>query len=167
MRTQELAKSLVRLTEIAWMSVNSQAFAAAFELGVFEALATASLTPEELAERIEIRPTGCRRLLLVLEGVGLVERDGERFRNSSLGQLCSSKSAINLGPVAIIKPFDRMMEYLPDALREYSPMWQKALGITAADAFQALYADPLRLRGFAELMNTLSVTQGRLIAETF
>jgi hypothetical protein len=60
-----------------------------------------------------------------------------------------------------------MMEFLPDALREYGPRWQQALGVSAGDAFAVLYADPARTRAFAELMNTLSFPQGQLIAESF
>ena len=52
-------------------------------------------------------------------------------------------------------------------MREYSPRWQQALGTTPQNAFGALYADPVRLREFAELMNAISVPQGQLIAECF
>jgi hypothetical protein len=160
-------RGLVRLSEIAFACAYSQAFQTAYDLGVFETLSDGSAKLDEVAARLKIHPTGCRRLLMALLNLGLIERDGEGFRNSELGQMCSSRSPVNLGTVSSIKPFDRMFEYLPDALRDYGPQWQQAIGITGHDAFSALYADPVRLRRFAGLMNALSVPQGQLIAESF
>jgi SAM-dependent methyltransferase len=162
-----LATASVRLMEIAFGFVNSQALLSAHELGVFETLGESSMTPDALSERIGISPIASRRLLMALVSLGLIESDGEKVRNSELGRLCSSASDVNLGNLAKINPFYRMLENLTDALREYSPRWQQALGTTAQDAWGALYADPARLREFAELMNAFSVPQGRLIAESF
>jgi len=97
--------------------------------------------------RVNIHPVGCRRLLVALAKLGLVERDGELYRNSELGDYCTSRSAVNLEPVSMMgDPFYHMLEYLPDALREYGPRWQQALGVSKEDVFGALYEDPLRLR---------------------
>src|SRR5437667_1933500 len=60
-----------------------------------------------------------------------------------------------------------MFEFFPDALREYAPRWQQALGTSKEDVFGALYEDPARLRQFAAFMNALSVPQGQVIAEHF
>jgi SAM-dependent methyltransferase len=163
--TVKLGQGLNKLATIAFGFVGSQAFQSAFELGVFDALHDGSKTADEVAARIGLSPVACRRLLGALVGLELLDRDGDRFANSELGRLCSSKSAAPLGTVAKINPFYHMSEFLTDALREYSPRWQQALGTTAQDAWVALYADPARLREFAELMNAFSVPQGRLIAE--
>jgi hypothetical protein len=162
-----LAKGALRLNEIAWGFVGSQALLSAHDLGVFESLGESSMTVDALASRINIRPVACRRLLTALIPLGLIERDGDRVRNSDLGLLCSSASEVNLGNLAKVNPFYRMFENLTDALREYSPRWQQSLGTAAHDAWEALYADPARLREFAELMNAMSVPQGRLVAESF
>ena len=164
---RDLGKSLSRLMAIAFGFVNSQALLSAQELGVFDALGNESLTLEALAGKIGLSPVACRRLLMVLVTLELVERDGDRFRNTELGRLCSSSSSVNLGAIAKVNPFYHMCEHLTGALREYSPRWQQALGTTPQDAFATLYADPVRLREFAELMNAISVPQGRLIAEAF
>jgi hypothetical protein len=84
-----------------------------------------------------------------------------------MGELCSSRSPVKLGAMSRINPFYAMAGHLTTALRDYAPQWQTTLGISAADAFAALYADPVGLREFAELMNAISVPQGRLIAERF
>jgi O-methyltransferase domain/Dimerisation domain len=164
---QGLGKSLTRLMEIAFGFVNSQALLSAHELGVFETLGNDSMSLDALASRIGLSPVACKRLLMVLVALDLVERHGDGFRNTELGRLCSSASSVNLGAIAKINPFYHMFEHLTGALREYSPRWQQALGTTPQDAFATLYADPLRLREFADLMNAISVPQGRLIAEAF
>jgi hypothetical protein len=166
-RTSRAAQALTQLNGIALAFVKSQALHAACELQLFDVLADGPITSEELARRIRIKSIACRRLLMVLVNLGLVERHQYEFRNTDLGQFCSSRSPVNLKSMSIISPFYHMCEYLTDALRDYSPRWQQALGTTPQDAFATLYADPVRLREFADLMNTLSVPQGQLIAECF
>ncbi len=53
-----------------------------------------------------------------------------------------------------------MWEFLLDALREFSPRWQQALGTTAEETFAALYEDPVRLRRFCQLMDAFSLPIG-------
>jgi len=165
--SSKLVQAQMRLIELAWGFVSTQAFASAYDLGVFDALTQQPATLDEIARRIDIRPVACRRLLMLLVSLGLVERDADGFRNSEAGELCSSRSAVQLGPNSRMNPFYAMAGHLTEALREYSPRWQQTLGVTAADAFAALYADPARLRDFANLMNAISVPQGHLIAERF
>jgi hypothetical protein len=163
----KLAQAQMRLMDLAFGFVSSQAFVSAHDLGVFDALTTTPTTVEDISERIGIRPVACRRLLMLLVSLGLVTRDGDRFSNTEMGELCSSRSPVKLGSMSRINPFYAMAGHLTTALREYAPQWQTTLGISAADAFAALYADPVGLREFAELMNAISVPQGRLIAEHF
>ena len=86
--------------EIAFAFVNSQALLSARELGVFEVLGNESLTLEALAGKIGLSPVACRRLVMVLVTLELIERDGDRFRNTELGRLCSSASSVNLGAIS-------------------------------------------------------------------
>jgi 2-polyprenyl-3-methyl-5-hydroxy-6-metoxy-1,4-benzoquinol methylase len=165
--TSAAAQALSRLTNIAFAFVSSQALLSACDLGVFDALADGPLTADQLAARVSLKPIACRRLLMTLASLDLVEQVNGTFRNSELGQFCSSRSPISLTKVSKINPFFHMFEYLTDALKEYSPRWQQALGTTPQNAFAALYADPARLREFAELMNALSIPQGQLIADAY
>ena len=165
--TSSAARALTRLAEIAFAFVQSQTLLSGHELGVFDALANGPITADDLAKQVHIKPIACRRLLMTLASLDLVECEQGRFRNTELGQFCSSRSAVNLGSVSKVNPFYHMFEYLSDALREYSPRWQQALGTTPENAFASLYADPVRLREFAELMNAFSVPQGQLVAECF
>jgi len=164
----EPVQALNRLAEIITAYVQSQAFVAGCKLGLFDAMAEVPGSAEDLADRCKIHPVACRRLLVVLAHLGLVNREGALFSNSHIGKYCSSKSSVNLGSmIGFAEPFYRMFEYLPDALREYSPRYQQALGATKEGVFGALYEDPARLRVFAHFMNALSVPQGQLIAERF
>jgi hypothetical protein len=160
-------QALNRLLDIVSGYCAAQTFAAGCNLGIFEELSQGPAAAEDLARRVSIHPVGCRRLLVALTQLGLIEREGELYRNSELGQFCSSKSAVNLQAVSGVEPFYQMFKYLPDALREYSPRWQQALGTTKEDVFGALYEDPERVRGFAQLMNAFSIPQGQEIAERF
>jgi 3-hydroxy-5-methyl-1-naphthoate 3-O-methyltransferase len=165
--TRKLAAALNRLFEISSGVFGAQALASAHKLGVFESLAEAPMTADELAKRIHLKPIACRRLLMALASLGLVAHEHGNFRNTDLAQFCTSQSKVNLGAVTQIGPFDRLSEYLTDALREYGPRYQQALGAPAQDAFASLYADPVGLREFAKLMDGLSIPQGQVIAECF
>jgi len=161
-------EALNHLSELIISFAQAQAFAAAVKLGVMEELGKGPATPEEIAARVNIHPQGCRRLLMALCNLGLAESDAGRFRASAIGQYCSSQSPVNLAPIiGFAEPFYHMFEYLPDALREYSPRWQQALGTSQRDVFGALYEDPVRIRQFATFMQALSVPQGQVIAEIF
>jgi DNA-binding Lrp family transcriptional regulator len=166
--SMEPIQALNRLLDIITGYCAAQAFLSACKLNIFEELSQGPTSAEDLARRVNIHPVGCRRLLAALAKLGLVERDGEFFRNSELGHFCTSKSAVNLEAISGFgEPFYHMFEYLPDALREYSPRWQQALGTSHEDVFGALYEDPARLQRFAQFMNAMSVPQGQEIAKHF
>ena len=175
MATQSLGKpalkpvqALNRLLDIVTSYCDTQAFLAGCKYGLFEEMSKGPATAEDLSRRVNIHPVGCRRLLVALAKLGLVEHEGDLYRNSELGQFCSSKSSVNLSALSGFgDPFYHMFEFLPDALREYSPRWQQALGTSKEDVFGALYEDPARLRQFALFMNAMSVPQGQEIAERF
>ncbi len=161
-------EALNRLLDLATGHCVSQAFFAACNLGVFEELSKGPATAEELSQKIRIHALGCRRLLMALDHLGLVERENQRFRNSELGSYCTSSSPVNLAALSGIgTPFYHMFEFLVDALKENSPRWEQALGVSSEDVFGALYADPARLRQFAQLMNALSIPEGAEIARRF
>jgi acetylserotonin N-methyltransferase len=145
--------------------VYSQVLFAAIDLGLFDALSRGAATPDALARQLNIHPEGCRRLLVALRQLGLVDRDHHHYTNSALGAYLAADSPYPLHGLSMAGgAFYRMCEYLPDALREYSPRWQQALGTTAAETFAALYEDPVRLRRFTQLMDWHSILQGEEIA---
>ena len=168
MKALKPVEALNRLVEIVNGYAVSQTFFSACRLGLFEQLSKGPATADDLSERLSIHPNGCRRLLVALAHLGLVEREDGLYRNSEVGNFCTSKSPVPLEPISMMgEPFYHMLEYLPDALREFSPRWQQALGTEASEVFAALYEDPARLRRFAQMMNAFSVPQGQEIAEHF
>ena len=92
-----------------------------------------------------------------MNGYGLVQRDKDLYRNSELGHYCTSKAPVSLEPISMWGyPFYHMWEFLPDALREFSPRWQQAVGANAEEVFAALYADPVRLKRFVSLTSYIA-----------
>ncbi len=158
-------QALNRLTKIGLGFIFSQVFLTALDLGVFEELGNGPATREELARKLNIHPEGCRRLLSVLQHLELVKSDGSQYGNSVVGDFLTSKSPYPFRGLSMWgAPFYHMWEFFADALREYSPRWQQALGTTAQETFAALYEDPVRLRRFTELMNAYSILQGQEMA---
>src|SRR5690242_1622909 len=92
-------QALDRVLDIITGYCSAQAFVAGCKLGIFEQLAKGPATAEDIAGRVSIHPVGCRRLLVTLAKMGLVDREGELYRNSPVGQYCSSKASVNLAPV--------------------------------------------------------------------
>jgi 3-hydroxy-5-methyl-1-naphthoate 3-O-methyltransferase len=161
-------EALNRLLDIATSYCVSQAFFTACDLGLFERLSHGAMTAEDLGQKLNIHPHGCARLLAVLRHLGLVEREGEQYRNTEVSSYCTSQSAVPLGPVSMMgNPFYHMWEFLPDALREYAPRWRQALGSQPEEVFDALYEDPARLRRFIQWMYAFSLPQGQVVAEQF
>ena len=161
-------EALNRLTEITTSFCISQAFLTACNLGLFEQLSSEEMTAKELSKKVNIHVHGCERLLGFLRHLGLVELEGDIYRNTDVSSFCTSNSPIPLDAMSLwCDQFYHMWEFLPEALREYSPQWQRALGTTAEMAFKAMYEDPVRLKQFVQLMNANSAPQGQVIAESF
>ena len=161
-------EALNRLNEIAVSFMVTQTFCAACNLGVFEELSHGPTSAEDLARKLSVHPDGCRRLLVALKQLGLVDRTSDRYQNSELGGFLTSASPVQLEPLSMWgNPWPHMWEFLLDAIREFGPRWQQALGTTAEESFAALYEDPVRLRRFCQLMDAFSLPIGQEIAERF
>ncbi|MGD9763996.1 MAG: methyltransferase [Candidatus Binatia bacterium] len=159
--------ALNKLRELGLAFAASQAFITGCKIGIFDQLSSGPATPEELGKRLSVHPEGCRRLLITLKSLGLLEREQDRFSNSELGAMLTAKSPVPLSGLASIDPFYHMCEYTPDAVNEYGPVWQQALGATSQEVFVALYKDREALRRFCDYMNSYSVAIGQEIAERF
>jgi acetylserotonin N-methyltransferase len=167
-KTLDSVEALNRILDIATAFWKSQTFFTACRLGVFDALGEAPATPEELAQRLGVNPLACRRLLVPLRELGLLQQHADRFQNSDLGNFCTSTSPIPLEAASLWgvgTPFYHLWEFLPDAVRELSPRWQQVLGPVPDKAFSALYADPKRLRRFTEWLDAFGTPQGQVLAD--
>ena len=161
-------EALNRVVEIASSFCVSQVFFTACKLGLFEQLSHGASSAEDLSLKLNIHPHGCARLLAALRHLGLVERDGELYHNTEVGSYCTSQSPVPLEAISMWgNPFYHIWEFLPDALREYTPRWQQAVGAKADEVFAALYEDPARLKRFIELTSAISLPQGLEMAQRF
>jgi O-methyltransferase domain/Dimerisation domain len=161
------SEALNKLNDMATGFLISQTFFTACNLGVFEELSGGPMTAEDMVPRLNIHPNGCQRLLIALKELGLIERENNQYKNSELAEFLTSKSQLPLGALSAWGVLYRMWEFLPDALREYSPRWQQALGTSSNEVFDALYEDPIRLRQFTQHMTAYGILQGQLIAQHF
>src|SRR6476659_7789412 len=100
-KTLDRVEALNSILDIATAFWKSQTFFTACQLGVFEALGTAPATAEELAQRLGVNPLACRRLLVPLRELGLLEQDADQFQNSELGSFCTSTSSLPLEAVSM------------------------------------------------------------------
>ena len=161
-------EALNRLLDLATAYCQSQVFFAACNLGIFDELGKAPATAVDLAKRINIHPEGCRRLMVALVDLGLVAREDGLYRNSELGSFCTKGAPVALRALSAWgSPWYQLWAFLPDALKDYSPRWQQALGASANDTWAPLYADPVALREFAHFMNAMSVPQAQEMAAHF
>ena len=62
----------------------AQVLFTAVDLGLFDILARGAQTPARVAAALGTHPEATARLLVALEGLGLVEREGEFYRNAPL-----------------------------------------------------------------------------------
>src|SRR5215468_6088834 len=74
-----------RLWEMGLAYVYSQVLFTAIDLGLFDVLSRGAATPDALAQHLHIHPEGCRRLLVALRQLGLVDCDHHLYTNSALG----------------------------------------------------------------------------------
>ncbi|MAM87497.1 MAG: hypothetical protein CME36_09350 [unclassified Hahellaceae] len=156
---------LNKLNELAFSYFNAQTLSAACRLEVFTHLAESPMDADSLARKTDIHPDGCERLLEALRVLGLVERENRQYRCSEVGLYMSEQASAPMRLIQSDNYFYRMWEYLPDALREFSPRFQQAWGVSAQEIYQSIYADPERLQQFMQLMDSYNVCIGEEIAK--
>jgi hypothetical protein len=72
----------VRLQDMAYAHRQSAVLLAALELGLFTRIARGASTRSEIARALELSETNAERLLTACAALGLLLREGERFRNA-------------------------------------------------------------------------------------
>jgi len=158
--------ALNRFTGLATGFITAQWFRTACHVGLFDVLASGPLTAREVATALTIQPEACASFLHALTELGLLRRTEDRWGNSPLGELLTSTSDVPLNTLGTwVEIFYPMWQFLPDALKEGTPRYEQALGTSAAKTWEALFADPERLRLFCRFMNAYSIPIGRQIAD--
>ena len=160
--------ALNHLNELVTRYCESQMFFAGCSLGIFEALSNGPATVGNLAARLGFHAGAGERLLICLERLGLLTRDGEQYSNSGLADHLTSSAPAPLATLLVWgKLFYPIWGSLENAVRENSPRWQETFGFTQQETFANLYRDADALRRFCGVMRAYSIPQGKLLAETF
>lgn len=146
-----------QITEMATGFWVSKALFTGLELGIFDSLAACPATTESLANRLGLPSDSLQRLLGALGALKLIERVGDGWCNTPSAQhLLVRASPDFMG--GLFRHFSNdlytLWSYMPDAIRENSPRWQQAFGTKSnQNQFDALYANPVQLKGFLHMMD--------------
>jgi hypothetical protein len=145
----------------------SKTLLSAIELGLFTALGHGPLDADAIGGQLALHPRGTRDFLDTLVALGMLERqDGLYGNTAETGLFLDRNKRSYVGGLlemanARLYPF---WGSLTEALRTGQPQNETKQG---GDPFEALYADPDRLRQFLSAMTGISLGAARAIAAKF
>jgi precorrin-6B methylase 2 len=151
----------------------SKTLLSAVELGLFSELATAgSLDADALRERLGLHPRSARDFFDALVALGMLEREEGRYRNTPATELFLDRAKPSYVGGLLEMANARLFGFwnsLTEGLRtgELQNEAKSAGADPGGSFFDALYADPQRLRGFAKAMTGISMGVGHAIAAAF
>ena len=159
-----------RPTDAAAIAALSSAYArskilhSAVELGVFELLADGPASAGEIRDRLGLHPRLLRDFLSALVALGLLERDGEEYRNSAAAnEVLVPGGRVHLGGrirTASQRHYP-MWGRLAEALRDGQPKAEAG----GAGAFARLYQDPVAAKNFLVHMDANNAVVAPQLAE--
>ena len=140
----------------------------AVELEIFTELARHPLPRTELQGRLGLHPRSARDFFDALVATGFLERDGDVYRNTPASDLYLDKrKPTYMG--GMLEMCNRRLypfwSHLTEALRTGRPQNEARDG--SLSLFEALYADPARLKEFLRAMTGLSRGANTAIARQF
>lgn len=146
----------------------SKTLLSAIEIGVFTELAQGPEPLTTLAGRLGLHPRSARDFLDTLVALGFLQRDGDRYRNTvETGLFLDRRKPSYVGGILEMAnhrlyPF---WGHLTTALRTGLP--QNEIRTGDPNLFEALYADPARLKEFLRSMTGISHGANMTIARVF
>jgi hypothetical protein len=146
----------------------SKTLLSAIELGLFTELARHPLPLAELQGRLGLHPRSARDFLDALVSMGFLERSGDVYRNTSMSDLYLDKHKPSYVGGMLDMCNHRLYPFwshLTEALRTGRPQNEAREG--GLPLFEALYAEPARLKEFLCAMTGLSQGSNRAIAHQF
>ncbi|HEV2980735.1 MAG TPA: methyltransferase [Solirubrobacteraceae bacterium] len=151
----------------------SKALLSAVELGLFSELCAAGpLDAEALRERLGLHARSARDFFDALVALGMLERDDGRYENTPATELFLDRAKPSYIGGILEMANARLFGFwnsLSEGLRSGEPQNE----VKSADSepggglFDALYADPERLRGFAKGMTGISMGAAHALAASF
>lgn len=148
--------------------MGSKTLLSAIELEVFTQLAREPGTVEEMQRRIGLHPRAARDFLDALVALGLLQRTGRVYLNTPAAALFLDKAKSSYIGGILEMANQRLYRFwggLTDALRTGQPQNEAKQG--EQPFFDALYAEPSRLRQFLGAMTGLSRGANLAIAADF
>ena len=139
----------------------------AVELGVFTELANSAKRAEELAHALELHPRGTLDFLDALVALELLTRDDGHYANTGDADFFLDRNKPSYVGGLLEMANARLYPFwgsLTEALRTGLPQNETRQG---GNIFDALYSDPVRLRGFLQAMSGVSMGAAQAIARQF
>jgi hypothetical protein len=146
----------------------SKTLLSAIELGVFTTLAKDAQPLDALREQLGLHPRSARDFFDTLVALGFLQRNGDRYSNSPESDLFLDRNKPSYIGGVLEMANARLYGYwgnLTEGLRTGQP--QNEIKSGGAGLFEALYADPARLRQFLSAMTGLSRGANMTIARAF
>ncbi len=140
----------------------------AVELGVFTELAKGPLALDALARRLGLQGRGALDFFDALVALGLLDRQDDRYANTpETARFLDREQPSYVGGIlemANARTYG-FWGSLTEALRTGQP--QNETKQHQGEHFEAIYADPERMRQFARAMTGISTGAGQVIAQRF
>jgi hypothetical protein len=156
-----------RILDLSFAFFGSKALLSAVELGLFTALAHGPLDAEPLRQRLGLHPRSSRDFFDALVAMGMLEREGGRYRNTPETDLYLDRAKPSYVGGFLDMANDRLYPFwsaLTEGLRTGQPQNEAKGG---DDFFGVLYQDPDRLCQFANSMTGISMGTACALAHRF
>jgi precorrin-6B methylase 2 len=156
------------IMELGFAFWGSKTLLSAVELGVFSELADVGpLDGDTLRERLGLHPRSAADFLDALVGLGMLEHDDGHYSNTAQTELFLDRAKPSYVGGILEMANARLYPFwgsLTEGLRTGAPQNEAKHG---ENFFEALYAEPARLRQFAHAMSAISLGAGMAIAAKF
>jgi hypothetical protein len=156
-----------RILQLGLEYMGSKTLLSAVALGLFSELAKGSLEEEALRERLGLHRRSARDFFDALVALGMLERDGHRYSNTTETDLFLDRSKPSYIGGILEMADARLYGFwgsLTEGLRTGQPQNEAKTG---GDFFSVLYEDPARLRQFLQAMTGLSLGTATALARQF
>lgn len=146
----------------------SKTLLSAIEMGVFTELSRGPEPFDAISGRLGLHPRSARDFLDALVALGFLQRTGDRYSNTAETDLFLDRRKPSYVGGVLEMANHRLYPFwghLTEALRTGAPQNEMKSG--GAGLFEALYADPARLREFLAAMTAISHGANLTIARAF
>ncbi|HYE77116.1 MAG TPA: methyltransferase [bacterium] len=141
----------------------SKALLTAVELGVFTALTRGPADAQTLGQRVGIHPRGARDFFDALVSLGMLDREGEVYRNTP-----ETAHFLDRGKPSYIGGLLEMANArLYESWGKLTQALRTGQNVSGMRTFEDIYRTPEELRGFLAAMTGVSLGTAQVIGRTF